>query len=167
MSSLSSLSHADYQIRIPIHQSINFNSDTSGGGNGGTPSGPPFSFTDPTVAADYETECSGFSGYTTPITNPYRNENLHCGNYAGMDLSGMDLDLTGLRFSNLDGDILTNAGFVNTNLTNANLIGADLINTSFTNVDFTNILYDATTKWPSWYKPPQSSNGYQFTPEWQ
>jgi hypothetical protein len=237
LSSLGTLSHADYQIRIPIQHAISFNGGTSGGsggnggnGNGGSNGGGGLVFTDPAIAAAYEAACSGFDGYINPIKIPTRNDNFNCGNYAGLTLNG-EHDLTSFRFSNFDnaildgvnlgesnitdsslkgvsliganlnpsslarsdltgaklnnaimtttdlsntnltnadlsGAILTNAGFLNTNLTNVNLVGADLSNTSFTNVNFTNILYDSTTKWPSWYTPPKSSNGYQFTPKW-
>ena len=70
ISSLGSISQAGYEIRIPMHNPISFNNGGSGGGNnngggngGENPSGPPFQFTDPTIAEAYEAACSGFSGY--------------------------------------------------------------------------------------------------------
>lgn len=58
LSSLSSLAYADYQIRIPIQHSINFNSATSGGGTGGgnnggtggSTGGGGLTFTDPDMS---------------------------------------------------------------------------------------------------------------------
>lgn len=104
------------------------------------------------------------NGNSTALTNAdVSNANL---TNAYMDKSY--LEKTNFTNSNLTGAILTNTAFINTNLTNANLIGADLSDSIFTNVDFTNILYDETTKWPSWMSPlpPMSRNGYQFTPQW-
>lgn len=232
LSSLGTLSHADYQIRIPIQHAISFNGSTSGGSGGN--GGGGLVFTDPTDLAAYDAKCGSFPNKINPISTPVREQDISCGDYANKNLSGYVLDATAMTFSNfqnsiLDGAILgdsdlsnsnlsgasligaqftvngkstaltnsnmsnsnmtnanlegaylektnlaganltganLNATFVNANLSGANLIGADLTNSFFNNVDLTNILYDATTKWPSWYTPPKSSNGYQATPAW-
>jgi uncharacterized protein YjbI with pentapeptide repeats len=94
---------------------------------------------------------------------------------AGADLSGAQMevatlsqaDLTGakliganLRMAELQGAYLTGAYLTGADLREARLQGADLTRADLRDADLTGAVYDAETKWPSGFEPPETAEFY-------
>jgi uncharacterized protein YjbI with pentapeptide repeats len=90
----------------------------------------------------------------------FQGANLHKANLTQANLSGTEDDDWqrygyDIHFRGLPAD-LSNADLSGANLTDANLSGANLTDANLAGTILTNIFYDASTKWPSGFRPPPS-----------
>lgn len=80
--------------------------------------------------------------------------NLREVNLSGANLSCANLSEVDLRESNLQGAILDGTNLRGANLCGANLQGASLEEANLYNADLRRLKYDATTRWPQGFIPP-------------